>query len=218
MRSANVISALFHDGVVVTESDNDRAFYSEVYYRMTEAEAGMPSILFVNAQNKQTIKNIIGPLRQFGIAAAAIADIDIVKDGGKVWTGWLSAANIPGALHQGYAAQRDAIQKRFDQSGRDMKRDGGVNALGAEDQIAATDLLGSIGAYGVFVVAGGELEVWLPELRAEGKKTDWTVSALEKMGSDPTSSAYVKPAAGDVWDFMRKITGWIKNPARKGTA
>jgi hypothetical protein len=30
LRSANVISALFHDGVVVTESDNDRAFYAEI--------------------------------------------------------------------------------------------------------------------------------------------------------------------------------------------
>jgi len=27
MRSANVMSALFYDGVIVTESDNDRAFY-----------------------------------------------------------------------------------------------------------------------------------------------------------------------------------------------
>src|SRR5262249_39377331 len=123
MRSANVISALFHDGVVVTESDNDRAFYSEIYYRMTEVEPNMPSILFVNAQNKQTIKNIIGPLRRFGIPAAAIADIDILKEGGSVWTGWLDAAGFPPPLHQGYLSQRDAIHKRFEQTGRDMKRD-----------------------------------------------------------------------------------------------
>ncbi|HEY1942536.1 MAG TPA: AAA family ATPase [Roseiarcus sp.] len=43
MRSANVISALFHDGVVVTESDNDRAFYAEIYYRLAEQEKGYPS-------------------------------------------------------------------------------------------------------------------------------------------------------------------------------
>lgn len=61
LRSANVISALFHDGVVVTESDNDRAFYAEIYYRLAEQEKGFPSLLFVNAQNKQTIRDIIGP-------------------------------------------------------------------------------------------------------------------------------------------------------------
>jgi AAA domain, putative AbiEii toxin, Type IV TA system len=63
MRSANVFSALFHDGVVVTESDNDRVFYSEIYYRLAEQEKGYPSILFVNAQNKQTIADIMSPLR-----------------------------------------------------------------------------------------------------------------------------------------------------------
>lgn len=67
IRSANVVSALFHDGVVVTESDNDRAFYSEIYYRLAEHEKGYPSLLFVNAQNKQTIRDIIGPLRAFGV-------------------------------------------------------------------------------------------------------------------------------------------------------
>jgi hypothetical protein len=69
MRSANVISGLFHDGVVVTESDNDRAFYSEIYYRLAEETRDAPSILFVNAQNKQTAKDIVSPLRQFGIPA-----------------------------------------------------------------------------------------------------------------------------------------------------
>jgi hypothetical protein len=50
IRSANVISGLFHDGVVVTESDNDRAFYSEIYHRLTEKESGFPSLLFQCAE------------------------------------------------------------------------------------------------------------------------------------------------------------------------
>ena len=53
IRSANVISGLFHDGVVVTESDNDRAFYSEVYYRLAEGSKGLPSLLFVNAKTSK---------------------------------------------------------------------------------------------------------------------------------------------------------------------
>ena len=124
MRSANVISALFHDGVVVTESDNDRAFYAEIYYRMAETAGELPSLLFVNAQNKQTIKDVIAPLRGFGIPAAAIADIDILKDGGRVWTDWMKAAHIPEPLRGGLSAQRSAIEALF--AGKDMKRDGGV--------------------------------------------------------------------------------------------
>jgi predicted ATPase len=79
IRNANVISALFHDGVVVTESDNDRVFYSEIYHRISESERGCPSLLFVNAQNKQTdlspnfhpvgsrIRSLFGPVRS-GVA------------------------------------------------------------------------------------------------------------------------------------------------------
>ena len=43
MRSANVVSALFHDGVVVTEGDNDRVFYAEIYHRLASQEKGYPS-------------------------------------------------------------------------------------------------------------------------------------------------------------------------------
>src|SRR6201999_149428 len=129
MRSANVVSALFHDGVVATESDNDRVFYGEVYHRLAEQAKGYPSVLFVNAQNKQTIQDIIGPLRKFGIPAAAIVDIDILKDGGKTWTGWLDAAQIPAALHNGYGVVRGDVHKKFLELGIDMKGSGGVDAL-----------------------------------------------------------------------------------------
>jgi predicted ATPase len=81
IRNSNVISALFHDGVVVTESENDRAFYSEIYHRLADEDKGLPSLLFVSAQNKQTIRDMIGPLRSFGVPAAGVVDIDILKRG-----------------------------------------------------------------------------------------------------------------------------------------
>jgi hypothetical protein len=218
MRSANVVSALFHDGVVVTESDNDRAFYAEIYTRLAEENETLPSVLFVNAQNKQTIKDIIGPLRQFGVPAAAIPDIDILKDGGKTWTDWLAAAQVPNALHTGYASQRAVIKERMEKSGKDMKRDGGVSILEPGDQLAANQLFDTLDSYGIFVVRDGELEDWLKHLNVTGKKTDWTVRMLQKLGSDPASAEYVRPTEGDVWTFLRKIVAWINDPSRHGTA
>lgn len=217
MRSANVISALFHDGVVVAESDNDRVFYGEIYHRLSEQEKGYPSVLFVNAQNKQTIQDIIGPLRKFGIPAAAIVDIDILKDGGNTWTGWLDAVRIPPALHNGYGAVRGDIHKKFAELGIDMKTCGGVRGLPDPEKDAADQLFDTLDEYGLFVVRKGELETWLKDLDAVGKKTDWTIDILDKMGSDPTKPVYLKPAAGDVWNFTRKIIAWINNPTRKGT-
>jgi hypothetical protein len=217
MRSADVISALFHDGAVVTESDNDRVFYDEIYHRLSEQEKGYPSVIHVNAQNKQTIQDIIGPLRKFGVPAAAIVDIDILKDGGKIWTGWLAAAQVPPAMHAGFGMVRGDILKKFTALGLDMKSDGGVNALPDSDKAAANQLFDTLDEYGLFVVRNGELESWLKHLKPVGKKTDWTMDVLEKMGSDPSGTIFLKPDAGDVWEFMRRIAQWIKNPSRKGT-
>ncbi|WP_454643347.1 ATP-dependent nuclease [Bradyrhizobium liaoningense] len=218
MRSANVISGLFYDGVVVAESDNDRAFYAEIYHRISETKPQYPSILFINAQNKQTIKDMIGPLRQFGVPAAAIVDIDFVKDGGSTWTDWLRAAQIPDALHTGYGQQRAAINDAFKATGKNMKTDGGISLLADGDHVAANMLFDNLETFGLFPVRRGELENWLPELGVVGKKTDWTVAMLERLGSDAAHSNYVKPGTGDVWDFMERMVSWIKNSSRRGTS
>jgi ABC-type cobalamin/Fe3+-siderophores transport system ATPase subunit len=217
MRSADVISALFHDGAVVCESDNDRVFYGEIYHRLNEQEKGYPAVLYVNAQNKQTIQDIIGPLRKFGVPAAAIVDIDILKDGGKTWTGWLEAIQVPQAMQGGFGVIRGDINKKFAELNIDMKNAGGVDALPVSEKAAANQLFDTLDEYGLFVVRKGELEMWLKHLNPVGKKTDWTIDVLEKMGSDPAKPNYLKPATGDVWDFTRKITAWISNPSRKGT-
>jgi len=203
---------------IVTESDNDRAFYGEIYHRLASVHKDYPSILFINAQNKQTIKNIIEPLRKFGVPAAAIPDIDILKDGGKTWMEWLRAAHIPNALHTGFSAQRVAIKDRFDATGKDMKADGGINALSATDKQAAEQLFQTLDAYGDFVVRGGELEHWLVQLGVPGKKTDWTVAMLERLGSDPADSSYVQPGTDDVWKFIEGVVQWVRTATRKGTS
>jgi ABC-type cobalamin/Fe3+-siderophores transport system ATPase subunit len=217
MRSANAVGGLFYDGVVVTESDNDRAFYSEIYHRISATKEDAPSLLFINAQNKQTIKDIIGPLRKFGVPAAAISDIDIIKDGGKTWTDWLQAAHIPSALHGGYQTQRASIKNCFGTTDKEMKSQGGIEILTPADKSAAELLFDTLQQYGIFVVRRGELENWLPTLGVLGKKTDWTISMLERLGSDPASPSYVEPDNDDVWEFVSGVMSWINNSARKGT-
>ena len=218
MRSTNATSALFYDGVIVTESDNDRAFYSEIYYRLSEVEPDLPSILFVNAQNKQTIKDIMGPLRQFGVPAAAIPDIDILKDGGATWMQWLAAAQIPEPLRVGYQSQRQAVLAEFEKTGMDMKRDGGTSILQGASRAAVDQLFDDLNMHGIFPVRSGELESWLKPLGVTSTKTKWTISMLEALGDDPYSDSYVRPGVDDVWAFLRNTIAWIANPARKGTS
>lgn len=93
---------------------------------------------------------------------------------------------------------------------------GGVALLNGPDKDAANTLFDALQEYGIFVVRTGELERWLPAVGAQGRKTDWVVDMLERLGSDPADANYVHPSQGDVWDFMRSIIEWVKNPARRG--
>ena len=193
-------------------SDNDRAFYAEIYYRLAEQDKRYPSLLFVNAQNKQTIRDIIGPLRAFGVPAAAIVDVDILKEGGGNWIPWLDAARVPVASRVGLGQQRASLHQLFTEQGLKMEN-GGIMQLRSDDKAAANDFFDHLQQYGIFAVRNGEVESWLPELNVKSKKATWTVEMLERMGSDPNDTAYVRPAVGDVWDFMRCVVRWSSRSA-----
>ncbi|HEY3137615.1 MAG TPA: AAA family ATPase [Blastocatellia bacterium] len=218
LRSTGVLSGLFYEFVVVTEADADRAFYQEINERLQRyrPELGIPNSLFINAQNKQTVQTIIRPLRELGIPAAGIVDIDILKEGGAVWTSFLESAFVPEIERNSLSTARAAVKQRFDQSGKDMKQEGGVQLLAVSDQEAANNLFERLAEYGLFVVRRGELESWLRNLGATGHTPGWLISIFEKMGEDPTAPNYVKPTDDDVWAFLGQVKRWLTNPQRKG--
>jgi len=218
LRSTNVLSGLFYECVVVSEGDSDRAFYQEVNERLLQfkPEWGIQNCLFLNAQNKQTIHTIIRPLRKLGIPAAAIVDIDVVKEGGSVWTSLLDAAGVPALAHGPLSQMRGNLKAALDATERDMKRDGGLAILGGTDQEAGQILFDQLAGYGIFVIAGGELEAWLKPLGAAGQKSSWLIDVFEKMGSDPVAPGYLKPSDVDVWRFLSFVRKWLVDPLRKG--
>lgn len=218
LRSTGVLSGLFYEFVVVTESDADRAFYQEVNERLLrfKPEWGIPNCLFINAQNKQTVHTIVRPLRELGIPAAGIVDIDVLKEGGSVWTSLLSGAFVPSISHQALANLRLSVKQALDATGKDMKRDGGTSILPADQREAAENLLQQLSDYGVFVVPGGELESWLKHLGAAKHGPAWLIDVFERMGEDSDHPDYVRPADDDVWSFVGGLKDWLANPTRRG--
>jgi predicted ATPase len=218
LRSTGVLRGLFYESVVVTESDTDRAFYQEVNERLLRftPSAGIPNCLFLNAQNKQTVQTIVRPLRGLGIPTAAIVDIDVLKEGGVVWSSFLEGGFVPEIERQSLALSRAAVRSRLDATGRDMKREGGVDLLGSADKEAAINLLERLSEYGLFVVPRGEIESWLRALGAGGHGPNWLIDVFEKMGEDPANAGYVRPVSGDVWGFIADVGRWLTNPNRKG--
>ena len=97
-----------------------------------------------------------------------------------------------------------------------MKRDGGIQILDAPTQEACNNFFNQLEEYGVFVVRNGELESWLTNLEASGHGSKWLIDIFEKMGENPEDADYTNPSAGDVWDFLDNVRGWIDNSNRKG--
>ena len=218
LRSIGVLDALFYNAVVVTEADADRAFYEEVNERLLQARdpRGIEGCLFLNAQNKQTVWDIVHPLRDLGIPAAGIVDIDVIKEGGAVWAKPMNGAFVPDISHQSLGTERAALLAAFVATGKDMKRDGGVTVLPKQEREACTNFFRQLSDYGIFVVPSGEVESWLQSLPLNRGKSTWLSTVFEAMGEDTTAAEYVRPAPGDVWDFLGNIASWVRDPRRRG--
>ncbi|ETI67877.1 ATP-dependent nuclease [Neobacillus vireti] len=218
LRSTGVIEGLFYESVIVTESDSDRAFYQEINERLLKfmPNSGIPNCLFINAQNKQTVHHIIRPLRELGIPAATIVDIDVIKEGGTVWANFLKGGYVPEISYDSLGNMRGTIKRKFDELGINMKTQGGISTLPPDVREAADNFLNQIAEYGLFVIKNGELESWLKELEVTGHGSKWLIDIFEKMGENPDSEEYLKPTEVDVWYFMKTIGEWLLEPNRKG--
>lgn len=218
LRSTGVLNGLFYEYVIVAESDSDRAFYQEINERLIQhsPEKGITNCLFLNAQNKQTVHEIIKPLREMGIPCAAIVDIDIIKEGGTVWSKFLKSAFVPEVTFQSTTVARPLIKGHLDATGVNYKREGGIGLLNGAEKEACSNLFQQLSEYGLFVVPNGELESWLKNLGVTGHSPKWLIEIFEKLGENPDDPDYVKPAEDDVWSFMSDIKNWMDNSNRKG--
>lgn len=218
LRSTGVLNGLFYESVVITESDSDRAFYQEINERLLAKGdlRGIPNCLFINAQNKQTVWEIVKPLRELGIPTLGIVDIDVLKDGGHEWTKLLESSFIPEASHQSLQIQRQSLLSRFTATEKNMKKDGGIGLLDGSDKEACENLFKHLREYGCIIVPGGELESWLKSQGVSRHGPKWLIDMFEKMGDIPESPNYLSPAHGDVWDFIGLAQAWLSDSYRKG--
>jgi ABC-type polar amino acid transport system ATPase subunit len=214
LRSAGVLEAFFYSGAVVCEADRDRVFYNEINNRL---QAGSRSYIqdsvFLNAQNKQTVRRIVGPLREMGIPAAAIVDFDIVK--GNDLKDLLNDCFVPPDLVQSLGQLRGNVEAHFRDKIQDMKS-GGISLLVGGQKESCQSLLDQLSSYGIFIVPNGEVESWLRYLGINASKIQWLPEVFARMGSNPERSDYVTPIAGDVWAFLENASKWIRNSDRIG--
>lgn len=218
LRSTGILNGLFYEAVIVTEADSDRAFYQEINERLLSVKdpRGINNVLFINAQNKQTVWEIVKPLRDLGIPAAGIVDIDVLKEGGSVFNKLLDGSFVPVLNKQAYANQRKTLYDAFKKTGKNWKIEGGVDLLVGDENEACNNFFNQMEEYGVFMVRKGELESWLKTTGASGHGPKWLIDIFSRMGDNPSDQGYLKPQDGDVWSFIGDVKSWIDNSERKG--
>ncbi|MGH8362770.1 MAG: ATP-dependent nuclease, partial [Gammaproteobacteria bacterium] len=82
LRYSNVLDGLFHEAVVVTESDSDARFYAAVSDALFEARSSAvrkPDVMFIHGGGKARLPMIVRSLRELGVPVKAAADFDILN-------------------------------------------------------------------------------------------------------------------------------------------
>ncbi|MCL3994039.1 AAA family ATPase [Streptomyces lavenduligriseus] len=83
LRYSNIISGLFHDGVVLCEAEGDCQFYSATL-DVIRGEERHDNLVFLHVNGKARLSDATQKLRACGIPTAAIADLDFLNDTKKV--------------------------------------------------------------------------------------------------------------------------------------
>jgi hypothetical protein len=215
LRSANALQALFARAAVICEADSDRAFYEEVNRRLLTTGSGTGDTIFLNAQNWQTVPKIAGPLRQLGIPAAMIMDLDTLAQDDK-WPDHLRAAGIVGdhPIHRQRHEVKQLLATLKQADGDFVLKSKGLGAIPPDGRPAVERVIDQLREVGIFIVPVGELEQWLPGLGVTNKKT-WVTEMLTRLGAEGTPY-YIGPGPGDVWEFVDGIAAWLADPERAG--
>lgn len=217
LRSSNALRGLFHSGVVVSESDADRAFYEEINYRLTQDKKGIADALFMNGQNWQTIPRIVLPLREIGIPAGAVFDLDVIMDSDFkcIWP----IMHLSPDVRTKFEQDRNAIAQYMKTKGRELCKTRGISCFDDSEKELMINFINEAKKYGVFFVPVGELECWLSYLgvtHSKNNKPKWLTNIFSRLGSDPSDQAYVKAGNDDVWQFIQDIQKWMDDSNRLG--
>ncbi len=219
LRSTGVIRALFHKSAVVCEADSDRAFYDEINRRLESANRGVRDSVFLNAPGKHAIHTLVGPLRRIGIPAAAIYDLDLLRDTGTAWSNVVSACHIPATEHTRIQTERDFVKNSFPTAATgqpDPMKAQGLSALTGAARTRADALVAELATYGLFLVPVGEVESWFSTYRIGKHGPPWLADMFDRIGNEGDAN-FVPAGTGDVWDFLESIGRWVMNPNRLGT-
>ena len=79
MKYSSVLSGVFHERVIICESDSDCTFYSSILDLPEIHGVQQPDVLFIHANGKDRMATLARALKELDVQVDVIADIDILK-------------------------------------------------------------------------------------------------------------------------------------------
>lgn len=181
LRYSNILSGLFHEKVVVCESDYDCLFYQAVMNAIYESRGEIaPDILFTHCGGKSRVKYVVNALRAVNVPVVAICDFDLLNSSqnfrplitafGENWNNVFS--NGMETIYNNMNAKNSSENNAWEQ----IKKIGKAGFTG--DAPAAYEKVETIcKKVGLFVVPVGEMECFDKTVNKE--KKDWVYHILE---------------------------------------
>ncbi|MEU5179797.1 AAA family ATPase [Streptomyces longwoodensis] len=83
LRYSNIVSGLFHDGVVLCEAEGDCHFYAATM-DVARGDAPNENLVFLHVNGKARLSDAAKKLRTCGIPTAVIADLDFLNEVAKI--------------------------------------------------------------------------------------------------------------------------------------
>lgn len=182
LRYSKILDGLFHEKVVVCESDYDCLFYQAIIDAVYEYKNEIsPDILFTHCGGKTRIKDVVKALKAVNVPVVAICDFDLLNKSrdfkpitasfGINWKEELSADMK--IIYDSMNAKSNGENNAWKQ----IKKVGKAGFTGKEP--AAYEKVEEVcKSAGLFVVPVGEMECFDKTINKE--KKDWIYNLLEK--------------------------------------
>lgn len=208
LRYSNILSGLFHEKVVVCESDYDCLFYQAVINAIYETRGEFASdILFTHCGGKTRIKDIVNALKAVDVTVLAICDFDLLNSSqnfkliaaafGLDWQRDLQADMkiIYDYMNKKSSKGVDAW-KEIKKIGKTGFNDDAYSAYKNVEKICK--------AVGLFIVPVGEMECFDKNVNKE--KKDWVYHILENFDlATETDLKEAREFVQEVVDFKKVI-------------
>lgn len=178
LRYSNILSGLFHEKVIVCESDYDCLFYQAVIDAMYENKKEItPDILFTHCGGKSRIKDVVNALKSIDVPVVAICDFDLInsRQNFKAITSSFGL-HWDGILSENMKIIYDSMNAKTDAWTQIKKI--GTAGFTANEPAAYEQVEVICKSAGLFVVPVGEMECFDKTVNKE--KKEWVYHVLEE--------------------------------------